>query len=222
MINFRDLADISVKLRKGMLYRSAGPLFAGSDPALSKVQTWIDLRTEDEWESCPLPQFPRRIPVPMDLADQEFRNVSRPAPQDWSGMYLRGFERNLSSFSEILVTVVTEPKPILFSCAVGRDRTGVTAALLLHLLGVDREAIVRDYCRTSEAARDLAKDYFAVFGRKGLSEEEILDSYFVCVAEVVDGLLNHFSKHELRILTELERHGFDGAKIGELRRIFLY
>ena len=36
-------------------------------------------------------------------------------------------------------------KPTLFHCAAGKDRTGVVAALVLSLLGVDDETIVGDY-----------------------------------------------------------------------------
>ncbi len=36
-------------------------------------------------------------------------------------------------------------EPTLFHCAAGKDRTGVVAAMVLGLLGVDDEAIVADY-----------------------------------------------------------------------------
>ena len=35
--------------------------------------------------------------------------------------------------------------PIMFHCAIGRDRTGTLAAILLGLLGAERDAIVMDY-----------------------------------------------------------------------------
>ena len=40
--------------------------------------------------------------------------------------------------------------PALFHCSAGKDRTGVFAALLLDLVGVERDAIVADYALTSE------------------------------------------------------------------------
>jgi protein-tyrosine phosphatase len=39
--------------------------------------------------------------------------------------------------------------PLLFNCAVGKDRTGVCAALILHTLGVSRDAIIEDYLLTN-------------------------------------------------------------------------
>ena len=41
--------------------------------------------------------------------------------------------------------------PLLFHCSAGKDRTGLTAALVLHSLGVERETILADYALTNEA-----------------------------------------------------------------------
>ncbi|MCA9833102.1 MAG: tyrosine-protein phosphatase [Thermomicrobiales bacterium] len=41
--------------------------------------------------------------------------------------------------------------PAVFHCAVGKDRTGITAALIYSILGVDREEIIRDYVITEQA-----------------------------------------------------------------------
>ncbi|HEV7959355.1 MAG TPA: tyrosine-protein phosphatase, partial [Acidimicrobiales bacterium] len=38
----------------------------------------------------------------------------------------------------------------VFNCFLGKDRTGVLAALVLSCLGVERDAIVRDYAVTDE------------------------------------------------------------------------
>ena len=39
-------------------------------------------------------------------------------------------------------------QPVLFHCTSGKDRTGITAALLLHAAGCDRETIIDDYCQS--------------------------------------------------------------------------
>ncbi|MBY8824322.1 tyrosine-protein phosphatase [Sphingomonas colocasiae] len=43
---------------------------------------------------------------------------------------------------------------VLLHCTAGKDRTGVAVALLLHALGVTREAIVADYLETCERLTD--------------------------------------------------------------------
>lgn len=41
--------------------------------------------------------------------------------------------------------------PVLFHCVAGKDRTGILAALLLSLAGVDEQRIVADYLRSRPA-----------------------------------------------------------------------
>ena len=47
--------------------------------------------------------------------------------------------------------------PAIFHCAAGKDRTGVLAALLLSLAGVERDAIVADYALSSERVQRVAE-----------------------------------------------------------------
>jgi len=44
-----------------------------------------------------------------------------------------------------------EALPAVFHCAAGKDRTGVTAAVLLGLVGVERQEIIDDYHVTAGA-----------------------------------------------------------------------
>lgn len=47
--------------------------------------------------------------------------------------------------------------PALFHCAAGRDRTGVVAAVLLSLLGVDDDGIVADYVESNRRAEQVSQ-----------------------------------------------------------------
>lgn len=42
-------------------------------------------------------------------------------------------------------------EPVLFHCSGGKDRAGITALLVLHLLGASKQAILDDYLLTNEA-----------------------------------------------------------------------
>jgi protein-tyrosine phosphatase len=50
------------------------------------------------------------------------------------------------AFSEM---AISENYPIVFNCFLGKDRTGVLAALVLSCLGVERDDVVRDYVLTA-------------------------------------------------------------------------
>ena len=45
--------------------------------------------------------------------------------------------------------------PAVVYCAAGKDRTGVICAIILHLLGVDREEIIADYTLSDAPAQAL-------------------------------------------------------------------
>ncbi|MCA9971948.1 MAG: tyrosine-protein phosphatase, partial [Anaerolineales bacterium] len=57
-----------------------------------------------------------------------------------------------------LLRLLAEPanRPALIHCAVGKDRTGVAAALLLALLGVPDDVIVAEYSLSNRAHAEMA------------------------------------------------------------------
>ena len=54
--------------------------------------------------------------------------------------------------------------PCLFHCTAGKDRTGFATALVLLLMGADRDLIMRDYLRTNDEEADpqLMKEFNAM------------------------------------------------------------
>ena len=80
--------------------------------------------------------------------------------------YLRGIEDALPAIRGVFVAIAeAEPgQAVAFDCEGGRDRTGVTAALLLRVLGVPDETIVEDYALTRESLthwRDITDEELA-------------------------------------------------------------
>ena len=51
-------------------------------------------------------------------------------------------------YRQMLLRLSDGKSPLIFHCAAGKDRTGVAAALILSLLGVDDQQIVDDYLLT--------------------------------------------------------------------------
>jgi len=60
--------------------------------------------------------------------------------------YVQFVRNNADSYRRAL-SLLAEPGnlPLLYHCAAGKDRSGVMTALLLTLLGVDRETVMQDY-----------------------------------------------------------------------------
>jgi len=53
--------------------------------------------------------------------------------------------------------IIAEPgnHPLVFNCAVGKDRTGILAAILLSVLGVEDEDIIEDYSLSNPYMEEL-------------------------------------------------------------------
>lgn len=64
---------------------------------------------------------------------------------------------------ELLAAPEDEHGAVLFHCAVGKDRTGVVAALLLDLVGVTRKAIVEDYLDSGVNLKQLVDKWIAQY-----------------------------------------------------------
>ena len=47
--------------------------------------------------------------------------------------------------------------PVIFHCNVGKDRTGIAAALILLMLGANEEEIIKDYLKTQNIEKFIAK-----------------------------------------------------------------
>lgn len=104
---------------------------------------------------------------------------------------------------------------VLFHCTSGKDRTGMTAALLCSILGVDREAIYDDYLISLAHAEWEAEKMKASFLKEGASEEladklmnlftldsTYLDNFFIEI-EKMSGNVENYIKNEMHISDEL-------------------
>lgn len=81
--------------------------------------------------------------------------VRRPTGADYVGT----LEANVESYRTTF-EMLSKPEnlPLLYHCAAGKDRTGITTALLLTLLGVDRETVIADYALSEEVYPPLEMD----------------------------------------------------------------
>ncbi|MGF7235535.1 MAG: tyrosine-protein phosphatase [Frankia sp.] len=69
--------------------------------------------------------------------------------------YLDYLTRGSNVAAALRVATSATRTPLLFHCAAGKDRTGVLAALILDLVGVERDAIAADYVATNERAQRI-------------------------------------------------------------------
>lgn len=116
------------------------------------IRAVIDLRWPDELERSPnvFAADPAVSYRPIALL------VDDPTPHSGlAGMYRHVLDERLPQLVEV-ARVLLEPDglPAVIGCAAGKDRTGITIAVLLSLAGVADETIIEDYA--------LSAGYFAV------------------------------------------------------------
>ena len=188
-VNFRDLGGLpagDLRVRRGMVFRSGMTHHIGPEgleylAERYRVRSFVDLRSEDELERDGTAPFDgsgirhRCIPVTGITAmtpdkRQERMRALMDGEMTWGQAYRDYLATSVDAFRSFFELVVdAESLSLVFHCTGGRDRTGVSAALLLATLGVDEDTIADDYARTGE----LLRPHVPKFGQQ--SEDLQLD-----------------------------------------------
>jgi len=156
--NFRDLGGYPTadggRTRWGRVYRADG-LHRLTEADLLRydtlgIGTVFDLRRDDERQRDPDPVASRHVSLVSRAPNEEQGEIEPPQLTEEGERFLYdvyvGILANAAAeLGEILGTIATSDAPVLFHCTAGKDRTGVTAALLLEIVGVDRGVILDDY-----------------------------------------------------------------------------
>jgi protein-tyrosine phosphatase len=124
---------------------------AAAANALS-ISLVLDLRGPAYESSGPLPGTDgvrlALSPSSVQRSDEEADRFRSAPPEDALPELLDTYA---SQFASGLLAMAERPAAnVLFHCRLGKDRTGVFAALLLKLLGVSDDDVLRDYMLTSE------------------------------------------------------------------------
>jgi protein-tyrosine phosphatase len=156
VMNLRDLGGYRVasggQVRRGQVFRSDS-LHTLTPRGLVQfrrlgITTVYDLRCSDEREAAPGPvacvhhELPSRRVSDTNPGTLRTRtDGERWLLEDYTGMLANG----AAVFGALFGLLAEADDPVLFHCWGGKDRTGMTAALLLSGLGVDREVVLDDY-----------------------------------------------------------------------------
>ncbi len=202
-LNFRDLGGAPVpggSVARGRLFRTAhlsdiSEISAGHLQESLAIGVYIDFRLDHDivLDGEPKPLLARGVRWqrhPFDLSDAIFNGIAAPRPEDWRGMYGRGFQRLRQEVAGAIQLIALARTPVVFGCWAGKDRTGIVAALLLSLLAVDDAWIADDFAKTG-AALLPRKDRFAfLWSGRPEAEAEILHAHLRTEPETIIGFLN--------------------------------
>lgn len=145
--------------RRGLVFRISGGMVGEAELAhldAIGLRMLIDLRGADENRRV-LEEWAQSRGARYELQPISFGNpgelAAAMAEHGHTEAHGRAFlqdiyRRILDDFSAPLVgavTAIASEQPVGFGCAAGKDRTGLLAALLQDLLGVERSAIIAGY-----------------------------------------------------------------------------
>jgi protein-tyrosine phosphatase len=237
--NFRDLGGYENRdgrsVRLGQVYRSDSISYMTDFDVRHCVDelgihTVIDLRAGHEvhqFSHGPLEaagvRFVHRPVVDETRREHIVRDPGAPPPELMSpaAIYLMMLERFADRLADV-VRIIADPAkhPVVFHCAAGKDRTGIVAALVLGLLGVDDESIVDDYVVTADHMPLMVRRHRAVAAERGV-EAEVGDPHFAAEAEAMRDVLTGLQERYGGVEPYLLAHGLEPDAVGTLRTTLL-
>ena len=178
--NLRDIGGYRTSsgrtVRRGVVYRADGlhRIPPGGASAIGHLswRTVIDLRTTAEVAggafqadgveviNLPILRATWGVPEATDIDPVEFL----------SDHYLQMLAEGAAAIAASFAVLGSPARlPAVFHCSAGKDRTGVLAALVLSVLGVDDEVVAADYHLSASAVERLVA--WLNLTRPDLSEE---------------------------------------------------
>lgn len=174
-INFRDMGGVYAEngkiVRWNTLYRS--DKFNGTSPnewekmKNEGIRTIIDLRSQVEVDISPdkCPGYMNFIHFPIVEENLSFDNLESPDMQAFAKSVNEGYKNIVLNHGENvaksinIITNCIKDGGVVFHCTSGKDRTGIVAAIIYYMLGVDEQDIVADY-QTSYTYNKIKSDEF--------------------------------------------------------------
>lgn len=246
ILNLRDIGGYQTtdgrQLRWGRIYRS-GDLNQLSDDDHAALQQLglrlvCDLRTSEEVEKSPsrlLGGDTLHLHHPIYEREKSDGHWLRSIilkrgnlDEIWlHDVYLARFvEGRAAAFGRVL-TLMADPQnyPLLIHCTAGKDRTGITIALLLSLLGVPDETIIADYTLSNLFYDQLLASVEADAKRLAVFGIQTSDLFPLLTApdKVLQATLAHIRAHYGSIEQYAQnKAGVTAVTIQQLRTNLLY
>jgi protein tyrosine/serine phosphatase len=210
-------------LRSGSL-RQLSPADAATLVGEFGLRTVVDLRTPDELA----------VDGPSNLAKAGVATAHLPLISDVDDAVLKAqgdtdavrvladaYQAFLDQRGEHLVTAArlvawTGSGSVLVHCAAGKDRTGVTIAVLLDAVGVERAAVLADYDATNEVIADVLASLVAALGDESMISRVPL-AMKRAQPDALRAVLDRMDRDYGGAAGWLRSHGFDDTELDLLR-----
>jgi len=212
MLNTRDLGGYETQTGQ---YSKAHKYIRASSPSQATkqdiqtlkdygVKVVIDLRSEFEKEKQVNP-FKSETDIDfyeVNLFDSTSASIVPDEVKqykDLGGVYIYMLEGVKKQFKELFDIFLKYPYDcILFHCSAGKDRTGVSAALLLDLIGCHEYDIVKDYSESYENNKEMNESLSQMLNDE--EAKQYLKSSPRYMMEFLDYLREHYGSSKEYLL----------------------
>lgn len=186
------------------------------------VRTVIDLRSISETKMQPdvVPSAVTYVHCPLQKEDLDINNPTKSVANAFSKSLTQGYQSIVCDGIDLLVNALKqvirglESGAVLFHCSAGKDRTGVLAAVLLYLLGVEDEDIIADYQVSYTYNRRGINE-----AAKSLPNYEDFKMFLYSNPEYMETLLAYFGETDLS--KTLYEAGLQKKEVKRLKNIIL-
>lgn len=180
------------------------------------VKSVIDLRsdTETKKSSYNLKREMKYLNFPLLDQVQSSGFSMKDLPKSMGELYIRIMEMSKSTVANILKAMAKAGDScVLFHCTAGKDRTGVTAMLLLKQVGVPNETIVADYAITEVYMEKVLRAQIEAEAGKGI---KIPDDMILSKAYNMEMAIDHL-EHTYGTVEDYMQH--IGITLEEMNRL---
>ena len=238
--NFRDMGGLTTqdgrKVKHGLLFRSGHLANATAEDLKTlhhlQIKTIFDYRDEIEIVHAPTPQLEQikliNVPAikensPIKIGSLQtlfFERSKEQLIEDFSEFYTSMSFQN-PSFQQLMKVIAETDGALLHHCTAGKDRTGVGAALIYLLLGVDEAQITKEFLLTNE----LNKQHIPTWAKAFIEEQGNDERFYLLhgvygqlIEAVFKGIQQKYGTYNAYFFHE---YGFDAKQIEAIRTKYL-
>lgn len=183
----------------------------------------IDLRSPEELRAEPNPfaNHPivryENVPLFAGLSPIAAMAAANGGVFDMKARYCQALDSCGEPIARVLSLIAEAPDgAVLFHCTAGKDRTGVIAALILLVAGVERDTVVDDYALTATIAPGLIEHLRNRSLARGI-EAALIDQFLASHPETMHGLLDHLETRHGTVEAYLRSIGLGETHVERLR-----
>lgn len=182
------------------------------------IRTVVDLRLPDELEIDP-PPFRDHDTITyhnislVDPARRKYQEKFTTLADD----YVAILENFGPQMAQTMTTIARAPEGgVLFHCHAGKDRTGITSALLLRLAGVPLSIAAEDYALTTVCLRPLDEEWIEADPAQRVKRQEDYE-IFRAREEVMEEVIQRLEEKHGSVEQYLLDVGVSPEDIGKLK-----